>query len=370
MANLLFVTWDGGGNVPPLLGIAVELQRRGHTVRVLGHPDQDEEVRRAGLTLTAYTSARPFRGTDPHSPPEMIATFGDRGMGRDLLAEVAREPADLAVFDCLLLGAMEAARQTGLRYVIVEHLFDAYYRKRWLRGPIGVGLGLKRLGVKKSLAAAERSLVATLPELDPGSGRAGLSYTGPVVSGVPATPVEPAILVSLSTFNFPGMTEVLQGILDACEGLSARLVVTTGPVIDPADLRIPTGAEVHRFMPHAELMPQVSLVIGHGGHATTMIALAHDLPLLVIPMHPMLDQPMVGAAVEAAGAGRTLPKDTRPEQLRPVIAELLGEGPHREVAARLGASIRSRNGAKVAADLIDGLVTQGSAKSRPNASAT
>ena len=101
-----------------------------------------------------------------------------------------------------------------------------------------------------------------------------------------------------------------------------------------------------------------------------MIALAHDLPLLVIPMHPMLDQPMVGAAVEAAGAGRTLPKDTTPEQLRPVIAELLGEGPHREAAARLGASIRSRNGAQVGADLIDGLVTQGSAKSRPNASAT
>ena len=40
MSNILFVTWDGGGNVPPALGIAAELQQRGHRVRVIGHPVQ------------------------------------------------------------------------------------------------------------------------------------------------------------------------------------------------------------------------------------------------------------------------------------------------------------------------------------------
>ena len=30
MADILFVTWDGGGNVPPALGIAGELVSRGH----------------------------------------------------------------------------------------------------------------------------------------------------------------------------------------------------------------------------------------------------------------------------------------------------------------------------------------------------
>ena len=33
MSEILFVTWDGGGNVPPALGIATELAARGHTVR-------------------------------------------------------------------------------------------------------------------------------------------------------------------------------------------------------------------------------------------------------------------------------------------------------------------------------------------------
>ena len=38
MADLLFVTWDGGGNVPPATAIARELARRGHTVRFVGNP--------------------------------------------------------------------------------------------------------------------------------------------------------------------------------------------------------------------------------------------------------------------------------------------------------------------------------------------
>ena len=37
MADILFVTWDGGGNVPPAVGIAAELRRRGHGVRFVGH---------------------------------------------------------------------------------------------------------------------------------------------------------------------------------------------------------------------------------------------------------------------------------------------------------------------------------------------
>ena len=52
MARILVVTWDGGGNVPPMLGIARELQRRGHQVRVLGHPQQREVVAATGLKLS------------------------------------------------------------------------------------------------------------------------------------------------------------------------------------------------------------------------------------------------------------------------------------------------------------------------------
>ncbi|UYP20137.1 hypothetical protein OED52_06230 [Rhodococcus sp. Z13] len=44
--------------------------------------------------------------------------------------------------------------------------------------------------------------------------------------------------------------------------------MTTGPAIDPAGLRVPANATVHRYVPHNELVPECSAVVGHGGHAT------------------------------------------------------------------------------------------------------
>ena len=87
-----------------------------------------------------------------------------------------------------------------------------------------------------------------------------------------------------------------------------------------------------------------------------MQALAHDLPMVLMPMHPMLDQPMVARSVEAAGAGRVVRKKADADDLAPVIAELLADGPHRAAAARLGAEIRAMPGAANAADRIEELV--------------
>jgi MGT family glycosyltransferase len=194
-----------------------------------------------------------------------------------------------------------------------------------------------------------------------------VEHVGPVVPFGERVPGDPAVLVSLSTFRFPKMQECLQTVLDATAGLDARVVVTTGPVIDPASLRTAANHEVHRFVPHAELMPQMSLVVGHGGHATTMQALAHDLPLVVMPMHPLLDQPMVGRTVEAAGAGRAVSKKVDAATLRQVVEELLADGPHRAAAARLGAQIRAMPGAAHAADRIEALVRNGAAVPGPRA---
>ena len=49
MTDVVFATLDAGGNVPPLLGIAEEVARRGHRVRVLGHEQQRASFEKAGL---------------------------------------------------------------------------------------------------------------------------------------------------------------------------------------------------------------------------------------------------------------------------------------------------------------------------------
>jgi UDP:flavonoid glycosyltransferase YjiC (YdhE family) len=366
MAEILFVTWDGGGNVPPALGIATELKRRGHGVRFLGHGTQRSELTDAGFAFSAYPTAAAFSSADANPPTRMMALFSDKAMGEDALAEARRLPTDLVVVDCLLAGPMRACAASGLKYVALEHMFDGFLRKAWARGPMGLAARAKGLRPVRSWDAADAALVASLPSLDPGHAAsrkpANLHWTGPVLD-VPAPhdldSHQAAVLVSLSTYNFPGMTGCLQNILDGTADLGARVVVTTGPVVDPADLRTAGNHEVHRYVPHDELMGSVSLVVGHGGHATTMRALAHDLPLAIMPMHPFLDQPVVAKAVAAAGAGAVLAKDARPHQIRPVVERLLAGGPHRVAAAALGAEIRGLEGTRAGADLVERLIRNG-----------
>lgn len=365
MAEILFATWDGGGNVPPAVGIARELEARGHRVRFLGHERQAAGFAEKGLEFRAYPTARPFRSTEPASPLAILATFGDRAMGADVVQELAARPADVVVVDTLLFGVMAALRAVDRPYVALEHSFDVCWR-RLARGPMGLMLRLRGLKALDLLDAGRPLMAATIPELDQASPH--VVHTGPVVVGSPARPSGPTVLVSLSTFAFKGLQPTWQRVLDAVAPLDARVVATTGPAVDAARLRVPDNVELHSWLPHAEVMPEVSVVVGHGGHATTMVALAHDLPLLVLPMDPMTDQPYIGKAIQRAGAGRTMGRRSSPEKIRAAIEDLLADGPHRTAAARLGTAVRAMPGATNGADLIEGAVRDAAAApGRPSA---
>ena len=69
MAEIVVVTWDGGGNVPPALAIAAELAARGHGIRVLGHRSQRDAIEAAGFTPVGRPrDPRLHRGGHPHRP--------------------------------------------------------------------------------------------------------------------------------------------------------------------------------------------------------------------------------------------------------------------------------------------------------------
>ncbi len=370
MSSVLFVTFDGGGNVAPLLGIAVQLQGRGHPVRVLGHATQRATFESAGLRFEPYQDIRSWSSAERVGnvgwATKYLAMFTDRAIGKELLASVRREPVDLVVIDCLLFGALGAARSAGLPYACVVHTVNDWVTGPLTRSPIAVAARLKGIAPRPLWNAARRVLVAGLPDLDVRPLAANVVHTGPAwprqsATGAAEKPVphadgEPQILVSLSSIFYVGQAKVMQSIVDAVSGLPVHVVLTTGYGVDPAEIRAPANVELHAYVPHAQVMPKVSLVIGHGGHSTTMLALGHDLPLLIMPMSKLGDQVAVGRAVQRVGAGTMLARTARPAEIRSAVQHLLADGPHRTEAARLGARIRAADGAVTAADELEALL--------------
>jgi UDP:flavonoid glycosyltransferase YjiC (YdhE family) len=72
----------------------------------------------------------------------------------------------------------------------------------------------------------------------------------------------------------------------------------------------------------------------------------------------MLDQPMIGRAVAAAGAGLTLPKTAPADGIRDAVQRLLTEPAFAQVAGRIGARLREQDGARAGADEVERLVAQ------------
>lgn len=369
MPDFLFATLDAGGNLPPALGIARKLVRNGHRVRFLGEQQQAGPIEAAGAEFRAYDHSAPMDPADHMSTLQqismMVSVFTDAGIARDVVEEARRDPPDVVIVDCLLLGAIDAATRAGLRTVVLVHSFYAFFDGPFRRTPITAVIAARGLGPRRVMKRAERILVCSDPHLDPAGGMNGngkVVWSGAVVDVErPATPAPPGlwprVLVSLSTTAFPGQEAFLQRALDAVADLPVEVVVTTGPAIDPAGFKAPPNTIVHRYLPHRDVMPECSAVIGHGGHATTMLALAHGLPLVIAPMHPMLDQRMVGKAVQDAGAGLLIKASSSPEEIARAVRTVVDSAIFRSAASGVGRRIREADGAGTGAQLLTEMIS-------------
>lgn len=356
MSGVLLITWDGGGNLPPALGIGRELTRRGVRVRVLGNRVQRDAVVAAGLDFTPFTHGRDHVSAEPRGTVDgvlrLVALFADRGIAADARALLADEPADAVIVDCLLWGAMEQLESEGHRVVNLVHSMAGYFDRN-ARGPVGMLARLRGANGVTAARDAALTLVTTRADFETGP-RAGETHTGFVWQGAPVEAVPaptPRVLISFSTTVFPGQRAALQRAIDALADEELEVVVTTGAV-DPAELRASPNATLVQRRDHGELLPSTSLVIGHGGHATTARALSAGIPVLVIPMHPLMDQPAVGEAVARLGVGATLPKTASSARIREAALRLLTDDAVRAAARRMGEEARDLDGAVVAADVL------------------
>ncbi len=311
--KVLFVTVDGGGNIPPQLGVARALRLRGADVRFLGQPGIAERVTSAGFPFEPFTTGADFDPLVPGRPLlAMMRDFSrmvvDRGIGRDAVAVARREAVDLVVADTIVAAGIAELVAAGIPTVIFVHCF---YRavQDMAMSPIGLQLRLKGLSFTGVQESAALRIVAARADLDPVRGRPDVRHAGVVWQGRPVAAERhdvPRVLVSLSTNAFAGQRPMLQRILDAIAPLPVEAVVTGGPAIDTDGLRVPGNAQLHDWLDHDEVLRSSSLLIGHGGHSTTMRALSFGVPVLVIPANPLIDQRVVGKMITRAGAGAAL----------------------------------------------------------------
>ena len=280
MSAILMTVPDGGGTVPPDLSVASALRRRGHQVRVLSDPVLRPEVEAAGAEHVPWTRAphrldrslesEIIRDWEARTPMGGFAQMRDRiacgpaaDYAGDVVAELARMPADAVVTDFVLPGAMIAAEAAGLPLVILgttiypfpvpgvppmgpgfmpahgtfgrarDGVLAALTRRMWDRGLPAINAARAGVGLAPVTAVtdvydrADRFLVLTSEAFEfPSSGRpANVRYVGPRLddpawtdSWVPPAGDRPLVLVALSSTH-QGQVAMLSRVAEAFSGL-------------------------------------------------------------------------------------------------------------------------------------------------------
>lgn len=367
MSTFALVTVAGGGNTPPLLSIAAELTRRGHEVHVLGHEQQRERVAGAGYAFTPLEALSFWDSTVRRSVPAAVRDAarlaGDRRLEDEVRERVREIGADAALVDSLMASSVRGARLAGVPTAVLFHAFLEYWVRNYRRGPVGMLARMQGAGPLAEWNAADARIVVSDPGFDPAAHRASSAsapaiWVGAVEHGASAVPdgsAPPFIMVSLSTTWFPDQTDAYQRIVTALGALPVRGVVTLGGLALDRELVVPPNVEVRGIASHDELLPHASLVIGHGGHSTTFRALAHGVPVLALPMHPLLDQPMIADALERAGVGLHLSRKSGSDRIAAAVTTLLADDGIRRRAAQLGERLRATNAAASASDVLERL---------------
>ena len=180
-------------------------------------------------------------------------------------------------------------------------------------------------------------------------------------SWVAELPPRPTVYVTLGTLDneAPG---VIEAAVEGLRGEPLNVVVTVGPSRDPGDLGAqPANVHVERYVPQSLLLPHCAAVVAHGGSGTTLAALAHGLPMLVLPQGAN----QFWNAERCADLGvaiRLLPGDVDAGAVRDAVRSLLSVPGYRHRAAELADEIAGMPGPEAAVGRLESLWEQGSSR--------
>lgn len=162
---------------------------------------------------------------------------------------------------------------------------------------------------------------------------------------------EGSALIYLSLGSLGGAdVDLMRRLVDVLSRTPHRFIVSKGPQADLIDLPdTMVGAE---FLPQTTVIPQVDLVITHGGNNTTTESLHFGKPMILLPL--FWDQYDNAQRMDELGFGvRLSTYGFTEEEMHGAIERLLGDTALRERMARMGEAIRGRDGLRHGADVIE-----------------
>jgi UDP:flavonoid glycosyltransferase YjiC (YdhE family) len=170
--------------------------------------------------------------------------------------------------------------------------------------------------------------------------------------------------------HLPYFPALYRMAIEALALLPVRLLVTVGEDADPAALAPwPANVHVERWVPHGAVASRADVIVCHGGYGTTLGALAHGVPIVVLPLFS-IDQWANAEAAARAGAGLALlgerstrrvldlPSAETLAELPHAVRRVLGDGAYRSAARRIAGEARALPPVEAAVDELAKVASQ------------
>ena len=293
-------------------------------VRTAAGARRDVSVRADGALLRDRGDAPRQLGQlvqhDPAQPRTRRRLSAGLGPARDVHDVLRATRPDLVIVDCMLPAALSAAEAAGTPAASLVHFLYGPARREMLLRDSGWTTDVEQLNTTR------RDL--GLPAL---------------TKGLEARERPDLVLVTAPRW--------LDVDLDGVAGAGMDAVLALGPAVEAATLRIPSNVEVTAWADHDALLPTCAAAITHGGLGTTLRALAHGVPLLLLPLGR--DQAFNAARVVEYGAGIQLTPDAGPAAVAGAVARLLDEPGFAAAAARAAARVAADVPDQRAADALE-----------------
>jgi MGT family glycosyltransferase len=402
MATILAYTSPALGHVLPISALLAELSDRGHTVHLRTFSGGVEVGQRLGFTtdtidprIEALAHDDWKATTPPDGLKRAFAVFGKRAPLEvaDLADAIARVEPDALLVDVLCWGALSAAEARSVPWACFSP-FTPLLRADGMP-PFGPGLkpmthlfGRVRDAVVRTMAngtvnsavpalneVRERLQLLRVSSMDEfwrkpplmlvASGKPfeyphadygdAVQMIGPCLldpgagseSDWLASIDRPIVLVTTSSEK-QGDENLVRTALAALADEPVHVVATV-PAGQQDDFANAPNATVCRLIPHGVVLDRAVCAVTHGGMGATQKALAHGVPVCVVPFGR--DQFEVARRVEVARCGTRLPaKKLSAERLRDRVREAMTMA---DGARKVAAGFVATGGVAHGADLFE-----------------